>query len=102
MVLVSLDPVCYKDSHGRIWRRRLEEPQKVETEHAGRMWWKIEGPNASRNAHNGDHASGRNKDLGTGVKAIYATFWLRLLLQAAHEQFNWVRLNLTGTEGFVW
>lgn len=64
-------------------------------------WWKIEGPNANRNADNGDRTyelSGRNKDLGIGVKAIYATFWLRLLLRAAHEQFDWVRLCLTGME----
>lgn len=35
MVLVSPEPVCYKDIHGWIWRPRLEEPQNVETELAG-------------------------------------------------------------------
>lgn len=78
----------------------LEEPQRVKTEHS-RLMWKIKGPNANRNVDNGDRTydlSGRNKDLGTGTKTIYATFWLRLLLRAAHEQFNWARLNLTGTE----
>ena len=35
---------------------------------------------------------------GLMLGALYATFWLRLLLRAAQEQFNWARLNLTGTE----